>query len=194
MWNNINGYHFTIFFNIFVFMQVFNSINSRKLQKNEFNVFNGIFGNWLYLLIQAIMVVGQIILVNFGGRAVRTHPLSFKQHCKCIGIASLTLIWGFITKLLPYDVTDKFEEKEVLEDLRIEENIFKKTYINLDYKSRSRPNKHFEDEEEGKKLEKTVENKKKVVGLGHMERGKFKMSTGISSLHSDSGEKKEKLN
>ena len=26
MWNEVNGYHFTIFFNIFVFMQVFNSI------------------------------------------------------------------------------------------------------------------------------------------------------------------------
>ena len=32
-WNNVNGYHFTIFFNIFVYMQVFNSINARKLQK-----------------------------------------------------------------------------------------------------------------------------------------------------------------
>ena len=175
-------------------MQVFNSINARKLQKNEFNVFNGIFGNWLYLLIQTIIVVGQIILVNLGGRAVRTHSLSFKQHCKCIGIASLTLIWGFITKLLPYDVTDKFEEKEVLEDLSLEENKFKKTNINLDYESHTRPNKQFEVEEEEKKSEKTIENKKKVFGLGHMERGKFKMSSGISSLHSDSGEKKEKFN
>ena len=64
MWNNVNGYHFTIFFNIFVFMQVFNSINARKLQKDELNVFTGIMGNWLYILIQSIIIVGQIILVT----------------------------------------------------------------------------------------------------------------------------------
>ena len=96
MWNNVNGYHFTIFFNIFVFMQVFNSINARKLQKDEFNVFTGIMGNYLYILIQSIIIVGQIILVTFGGRAVRTHALSLKQHMDCLLISSLTLVWGFI--------------------------------------------------------------------------------------------------
>ena len=33
MWNNVNGYHFTIFFNIFVFMQVFNSITPENCKK-----------------------------------------------------------------------------------------------------------------------------------------------------------------
>ena len=106
MWNNVNGYHFTIFFNIFVFMQVFNSINARKLQKDELNVFTGIMGNWLYILIQSIIIVGQIILVTFGGRAVRTHPLSLKQHSMCLLISAFTLVWGFIIKLLPIDVTE----------------------------------------------------------------------------------------
>ena len=106
-WNNVNGYHFTIFFNIFVFMQVFNSINARKLQKDEFNVFTGIMGNWLYLLIQAIIIVGQLLMVTFGGRALRTHPLSVNQHCACLGISSLTLVWGFFVKLLPIDVTEE---------------------------------------------------------------------------------------
>ena len=107
MWNDVNGYHFTIFFNIFVFMQVFNSINARKLQKDEFNVFTGIMGNWLYLLIQAIIIVGQLLMVTFGGRALRTHPLSVNQHCACLGISSLTLVWGFFVKLLPIDVTEE---------------------------------------------------------------------------------------
>ena len=105
-WNNVNGYHFTIFFNIFVFMQVFNSINARKLQKDEYNVFTGIFGNWLYLLIQTIIIVGQVLMVTFGGRAVRTHPLSLKQHAECIAISALTLVWGFFVKLLPIDVSE----------------------------------------------------------------------------------------
>ena len=136
MWNNVNGYHFTIFFNIFVFMQVFNSINARKLQKDEYNVFAGIFGNWLYLLIQTIIVVGQIILVTFGGRAVRTHALSVSQHCMCIGIAACTLVWGFFVKLLPIDVSEKVEEEE---DKRKVPDTYKKT-VGLGYMSRGRMN------------------------------------------------------
>ena len=136
MWNNVNGYHFTIFFNIFVFMQVFNSINARKLQKDEYNVFAGILGNWLYLLIQTIIVVGQIILVTFGGRAVRTHALSVSQHCMCIGIAACTLVWGFFVKLLPIDVSEKVEEEE---DKRKVPDTYKKT-VGLGYMSRGRMN------------------------------------------------------
>ena len=136
MWNNINGYHFTIFFNIFVFMQVFNSINARKLQKDEYNVFSGILGNWLYLLIQSVIVIGQIILVTFGGRAVRTHALSVQQHCYCLLISSLTIVWGFLVKLLPIDVSEKVEEDD---DRRKTPDTYKKT-IGLGYMSRGRMN------------------------------------------------------
>ena len=136
MWNNINGYHFTIFFNIFVFMQVFNSINARKLQKDEYNVFSGILGNWLYLLIQSVIVIGQIILVTFGGRAVRTHALSVQQHFYCILISSLTIVWGFLVKLLPIDVSEKVEEDD---DRRKTPDTYKKT-IGLGYMSRGRMN------------------------------------------------------
>ena len=132
MWNNVNGYHFTIFFNIFVFMQVFNSINARKLQKDEYNVFTGILGNWLYILIQSIIIIGQIILVTFGGRAVRTHPLSIKQHFDCLGISALTLVWGFIVKLLPIDVS---EPTTVGEEHVKTPDTYKKT-VGLGYMSR----------------------------------------------------------
>ena len=136
MWNDINGYHFTIFFNIFVYMQVFNSINARKLQKNEYNVFSGIFGNWLYLAIQGFILVGQIILTTFGGRAVRTHPLSVVQHCECLLISSFTLVWGLFVKLLPIDVTEKVPMDEE-EDKRKVPDKFKKT-VSLGYMSRGR--------------------------------------------------------
>jgi magnesium-transporting ATPase (P-type) len=132
MWNNVNGYHFTIFFNIFVFMQVFNSINARKLQKDELNVFTGILGNWLYILIQSIIICGQIILVTFGGRAVRTHPLSIKQHVDCLLISALTLVWGFFVKLLPIDVSEEITEGE--EQVK-KPDTYKKT-VGLGYMSR----------------------------------------------------------
>ena len=134
-WNNVNGYHFTIFFNIFVYMQVFNSINARKLQKTEYNVFSGIMGNWLYLLIQTIILVGQVILVTFGGRAVRTHALSVTQHCHCLLIASMTLVWGFFVKLLPIDVSEKVEDDD--DEKKKVPDTFKKT-VGLGYMSRGR--------------------------------------------------------
>ena len=135
-WNNVNGYHFTIFFNIFVYMQVFNSINARKLQKDEYNVFTGILGNWLYLLIQAIILFGQVILTTFGGRAVRTHPLSVRQHCECLLISALTLVWGLFVKLLPIDVSEKVEQED---DRRKTPDTYQKT-IGLGYMSRGRMN------------------------------------------------------
>ena len=113
-------------------MQVFNSINARKLQKDEYNVFTGIMGNWLYILIQSIIIIGQIILVTFGGRAVRTHPLSIKQHCDCLGISALTLVWGFIVKLLPIDVS---EPTTVGEEHVKTPDTYKKT-VGLGYMSR----------------------------------------------------------
>ena len=113
-------------------MQVFNSINARKLQKDELNVFTGICGNWLYILIQSIIIVGQIILVTFGGRAVRTHPLSLRQHGECLAISGFTLVWGFFVKLLPIDVTEETTEGE--EQVK-KPDTYKKT-VGLGYMSR----------------------------------------------------------
>jgi calcium-translocating P-type ATPase len=117
-WNNVNGYHFTIFFNIFVFLQVFNSINARKLRKSEHNVFVGVFNNSLYLIVQAIIVVGQLLMVTFGGRALRVHALTFNQHLICILIGSTCLLVGYMIKQLPFedeqennDTTGKSVEK-----------------------------------------------------------------------------------
>lgn len=42
---------YTIIFHSFVFMQIFNEINSRKLGDRDFNVFKGFFNNGLFLFI-----------------------------------------------------------------------------------------------------------------------------------------------
>ena len=116
-WNDQHGYHFTIFFDIFVFLQVFNSINARKLNQNELNVFEGIKNNIYYIIVQSFIIFGQIFLVSFGGRAVRTQPLSIFQHICCILIASLSLGVGFLVKLIPIDMKEKLEKsKEKIDD------------------------------------------------------------------------------
>jgi len=113
-WNNYNGYHFTIFFHIFVLMQVFNSINARKLKKNELNVFEDITNNKLYIIIQSTILVCQILMVQFGGRALRVKSLSFIQHFFCILIASVSLLVGYVCKKLPisFEVDEQLDEKK----------------------------------------------------------------------------------
>ena len=43
--------HFTILFNCFVFMHLFNEINCRKIGAKAYNIFSGLFSNWLFLLV-----------------------------------------------------------------------------------------------------------------------------------------------
>jgi magnesium-transporting ATPase (P-type) len=70
--------HYTFMFNTFVFMQVFNEINARKLGENEYNVFKGFFNNFMFIFILVITIVVQIFLVQHGGIPMRACPLSWQ--------------------------------------------------------------------------------------------------------------------
>lgn len=100
-WSDANGVHFTIFFNAFVFMQVFNEINCRKLKASELNVFKGFFNNWIFLFIVFATIIVQILLVQFGGEPVRCAPLTLTQHLICIGIGIGGLFFGILVRLVP---------------------------------------------------------------------------------------------
>ncbi|KAF7560581.1 hypothetical protein G7046_g3572 [Stylonectria norvegica] len=58
----------TLVFNTFVWMQIFNQWNNRRLD-NKFNIFEGLFQNWFFIGISLIMMGGQIIIIFFGGAA-----------------------------------------------------------------------------------------------------------------------------
>lgn len=65
----INSEHYTFIFNAFVWMQLFNEINSRSLN-GEINVFKGMFRNPLFCGILLITAILQVIMVEFGGKAL----------------------------------------------------------------------------------------------------------------------------
>jgi len=67
--DDINSVHYTFIFNAFVWMQLFNEVNSRNL-KGEVNVFKGIHKNTLFIAILLITSVLQVIIVEFGGTAL----------------------------------------------------------------------------------------------------------------------------
>lgn len=99
-WNDENGKHYAIFFNVFVLLQVFNEINARKLKSNELNVFAGFFNNKLFLLIMVFTLIVQYLCIEFGGQALKTVPLNTHEHLICIGLGSLSIWAGFVFKLM----------------------------------------------------------------------------------------------
>ncbi|EGR29603.1 hypothetical protein IMG5_152530 [Ichthyophthirius multifiliis] len=93
--------HFTLFFQIFVLMQVFNEFNARKLQRDEINIFKGLFNNGLFWLIIIITFCVQYFLIELGGQYVGVTQLNIYQHLLCAAIGSGSLIVGIFIKLLP---------------------------------------------------------------------------------------------
>ncbi|XP_071720668.1 calcium-transporting ATPase 12, plasma membrane-type-like [Rutidosis leptorrhynchoides] len=89
----------TIIFNTFVFCQVFNEFNARKLEKK--NVFEGLHKNRLFIGIIAVTIVLQIVMVEFLKNFADTEKLNGTQWGICIAIAALSWPIGWIVKLIP---------------------------------------------------------------------------------------------
>ncbi|KAL1449107.1 hypothetical protein WDU94_000340 [Cyamophila willieti] len=92
--------HFTIIFNTFVLMTLFNEINARKIHDQR-NAFSGFFSNPIFYSIWIITMISQIIIVEFGGIAFATHPLSLDQWLWCIFFGFGTLVWQQIVTSVP---------------------------------------------------------------------------------------------
>ncbi|CAG9310366.1 unnamed protein product [Blepharisma stoltei] len=99
-WTEENGMHFTIFFHVFVMMQVFNEINCRKLSLNEWNLFKGFFNNWMFVGIIVFTIAFQMILVQFGGQTLKCSALSLEFHAICIAIGAACLIVALIVRMI----------------------------------------------------------------------------------------------
>ena len=113
-WTLENGQHFSIFFNAFVFMQVFNEINSRKLKNSELNVFTDFFNNYMFILIIVFTIIVQVILVQFGGKPLKLAPLDWQTHLICLAIGAGCILWGLVLKCIPSVICKcKFNEKPI---------------------------------------------------------------------------------
>lgn len=92
--------HYTIIFQVFVFMQIFNLINSRKIF-DEKNVFSYFFNNVWFIVIFLLTIIIQMILVEIGGKFVKTYALNMEQNGICLAIGASELVWGLILKFMP---------------------------------------------------------------------------------------------
>ncbi|KAM5146589.1 plasma membrane calcium-transporting ATPase 3 isoform 4-T4 [Mantella aurantiaca] len=92
--------HYTIIFNTFVMMQLFNEINARKIH-GERNVFDGIFSNPIFCSIVLGTFGVQILIVQFGGKPFSCSPLNTQQWLWCLFVGVGELVWGQLIATIP---------------------------------------------------------------------------------------------
>lgn len=66
---------FTIVFQSFVMMTIFNIINARKLGDKEYNIFSNFFNNGYFFIILFLITFGQFWIVQNGGMLMRVTSL-----------------------------------------------------------------------------------------------------------------------
>ncbi|KAA8580192.1 hypothetical protein FQN60_005727 [Etheostoma spectabile] len=92
--------HYTIVFNTFVLMQLFNEINARKIH-GERNVFEGIFNNLIFCSIVFGTFIIQFVIVQFGGKPFSCVALTVDQWLWCTFLGFGSLLWGQVISSIP---------------------------------------------------------------------------------------------
>ena len=99
--------YFTMLFNIFIYLHLFNEINSRKVKSDQLNVFEHLLDNFLFIGIFCLTIAVQYLMTQYGGRMVRCAALEPDQHAFCVLIGSSSLVAGFMLKFLPERINER---------------------------------------------------------------------------------------
>lgn len=92
----------SIVFNTFVWMQIFNEFNNRRLD-NKFNIFTGLHRNYFFIIINCLMVGCQILIAFVGKMAFSIVPINGVQWAICILVAALSWPWAIVVRTFPDD-------------------------------------------------------------------------------------------
>jgi len=93
----------TIVFNTFVWFQIFNEINARKVN-GEWNVIEGFFDNTLFSAILVLTAILQFLMVQFGGVLTQCVPLTLEEWAFCVVVGSASFPVGQFTLWFPADL------------------------------------------------------------------------------------------
>lgn len=112
---------FTYVFNVFVFMQVFNYINCRKIGQSELNVFEKMFSkiNKYFWIIIAFVSIGQYVMVQWFSILTRTTPLARSEWGACFVSGISVLLIAAILKYTGPGLLQKISGKT---DKLVDEN------------------------------------------------------------------------
>lgn len=92
-------YRLTVFFTTFVMLQFWNLFNARVFGTSD-SAFKGIRKSYGMELIVLAILVGQILIVEFGGAVFRTEPLSFTTWVVIIAATSCVLWAGELIRFV----------------------------------------------------------------------------------------------
>jgi Ca2+-transporting ATPase len=95
----MSGYELSVFFSVFVMLQLWNLGNARRLGSSA-SAFHGLGRNKMFLGIVATILLGQILIVQLGGEVFRTVPLSLRDWLLVLAGTSTVLWVGEIRRLL----------------------------------------------------------------------------------------------
>ncbi|KAL8729896.1 MAG: hypothetical protein Q9166_004453 [cf. Caloplaca sp. 2 TL-2023] len=90
----------TLVFNTFVWMQIFNQYNNRRLD-NKLNIFEGVQRNYFFVGIQFIIVAGQVMIVFVGGKAFSTVRLNGSQWAYSLILGLISIPIAILLRLVP---------------------------------------------------------------------------------------------
>ncbi|KAJ6544760.1 calcium-transporting ATPase [Mycena vulgaris] len=96
----------TLVFNAFVFAQIFNSINCRRLDR-KLNIFEGISKNWYFIVITLIEIGGQVAIVFVGGAAFEVTPIGGREWGISLALGVVSIPLGALIRLLPSEPFEK---------------------------------------------------------------------------------------
>ena len=95
----INVHELTLFFTTFVMMQWWNLFNAKTLGSRH-SAFRLLWRDHGMLLVLALILLGQVGIVTFGGRMFRTESLSFSEWTVLIAITSVVLWVGELIRFI----------------------------------------------------------------------------------------------
>jgi Ca2+-transporting ATPase len=95
----VSAYELSLFFTTFVLLQFWNMFNAKCFGLKE-SVFVHLGENQGFITIAIVILVGQILIVQFGGSIFRTVPLSWRDWLIIISSTSLVLWFGEIKRQL----------------------------------------------------------------------------------------------
>ncbi|KAJ7227098.1 Ca-transporting ATPase [Mycena pura] len=90
----------TLVFNAFVFAQIFNSVNCRRLDR-KLNIFEGVLKNYYFMAITLIEIAAQIIIVFVGGSAFSVTPIGGREWGISLALGVVSIPLGALIRLMP---------------------------------------------------------------------------------------------
>ena len=136
----------TLVFNTFVFAQIFNSVNCRRLD-SQLNIFEGILANRFFIAITLLgmstlefflealtnidsaEIVVQVLIVFVGGAAFQVTRIGGREWGISLALGFVSIPWGAVIRLMPTKPFEKLfkfvrlveEPKEVLPTARVDQ-------------------------------------------------------------------------